>query len=56
MEKQDPATATEGFILVLSAVIDLLANLLGEGVVKQLLEDAWPAVFPQARRGNEPPS
>jgi hypothetical protein len=56
MEQQDPATATEGFILVLSAVVELLENLLGKGVVKQLLEQAWPAVFPQVRRTREPPS
>jgi hypothetical protein len=56
MEQQDPATATEGFILVLSAVVDLLENLLGKGVVNQLLEQAWPAVFPQVRRTHEPPS
>lgn len=56
LEQQDSETATEGFILVLSVVIDVLENLVGKRVVNQLLEEAWPSVFPQVRGTREPPS
>ena len=54
LEQQDSETATEGFILVLSAVIDLLGNLVGEPVVRELIEEAWPAVFPQLNGSHGP--
>jgi hypothetical protein len=49
LEQQDPETATEWFMLVLSMVVDLLMKLVDAAVVQPLLEDAWPIAFPHAR-------
>jgi hypothetical protein len=46
MEQQDPESATNGFVLVLAAVVLLLENLVGQAVAANILDEAWPAAFP----------
>lgn len=48
MEKQDPRTIHEAFGALLSTFVELLARLIGEGLVAHLLHDVWPEVFPSA--------
>jgi predicted ArsR family transcriptional regulator len=52
MEVQDAEAATEAFVMVLSAVMDLLGRLVGEDVMACLLRDAWPSVFPSDDKGH----
>lgn len=45
MELQDPPTASEAFVDLLSTFVDLLGRLIGEGLVARLLQEVWPEVF-----------
>ncbi len=45
MERQDPDTVREAFVLLLVTFIGLLERLIGEGLVERLLHEVWPAVF-----------
>lgn len=45
LEPHDPDSITDAFIALLSALIDLLERLIGEGLVERLLEEVWPGVF-----------
>jgi hypothetical protein len=47
MERQDPRGIEDAFVGVLSAFIELLARLIGDGLVRRLLHDVWPEDFPQ---------
>lgn len=47
---QDPETAVEAFVLVLSTFVGLLSRLIGKDLVWQLLHEVWPAVFPDATK------
>jgi hypothetical protein len=45
MESQDPHTAGEGFVDLLSTFIELLGRLIGDALVERLLHELWPALF-----------
>jgi hypothetical protein len=47
MERQDPRTIRDAFVGLLSTFVELLARLIGDELVKRLLHDVWPEVFPQ---------
>lgn len=47
MERQDGRAIREGFVMLLSTFVELLGRLVGEGLVRRLLHDVWPEVFPQ---------
>ncbi len=47
MEQQDPRAIREGFVVLLATFVALLERLIGEGLVRRLLHDVWPEVFPQ---------
>jgi hypothetical protein len=49
LEQQDPESATDGVIGVLSAFVGLLERLIGERLVCRLLHELWPASFPDVR-------
>jgi hypothetical protein len=49
LEQQDPESATDGVIGVLSAFVGLLERLIGERLVYRLLHELWPASFPDVR-------
>ena len=48
MEQQDPRAIREGFVVLLSTFVALLERLIGEELVRRLLHDVWPEVFPQS--------
>jgi hypothetical protein len=48
MELQDPNTASEAFVDLLSTFVGLLARLIGDELVARLLQEVWPQVFPHA--------
>ena len=56
LEHYDSTTAAANFISLLSEVVDLLERIVGEVVVRALVEDAWPVAFPHVpevrRRSN----
>lgn len=56
LEQHDSTTAAANFVFLLSEVIDLLIRLVGEAVMKALVEDAWPVAFPPMFEEREPPS
>lgn len=45
MLQQDPESIAEAFVAVLSAFVDLLERLIGEGLVARQLDEVWPTVF-----------
>jgi len=47
MERQDPSASRDAFVGLLSTFIELLARLIGDGLMRRLLHDVWPEVFPQ---------
>jgi hypothetical protein len=49
LEQYDSMTAMTNFVSLLSEVIDLLQRIVGEVVVRALVEDAWPVAFPHVR-------
>jgi len=44
MERQAPPAIREAFAGLLSTFIELLARLIGDGLVRRLLNDVWPQV------------
>jgi hypothetical protein len=56
LEQHDSTTAAANFVFLLSEVVDLLHRLVGEAVMKALIEDVWPVAFPQMFEGRGPPS
>jgi len=48
MGRQDPRTLRDGFVELLSTFLELLENLIGEGLVRRLLHDVWSEAFPRA--------
>ena len=50
MEKQEPGAITDAFVDVLSIFVGLLKRLIGDGLVEQLLDEVWPAVFVPAAK------
>jgi hypothetical protein len=51
MELQDPHTAVEAFVDLLSTFIELLGRLIGDALVARLLHEVWPELFPPAAKG-----
>jgi len=47
MERQKPRAIRDAFGGLLSVFSELLARLIGEGLVRRLLNDVWPEVFSQ---------
>jgi hypothetical protein len=47
MERQEPPAIRDAFAGLLSSFIELLARLIGDGLVRRLMNDVWPEVFPQ---------
>jgi len=51
MEVQDPHTARDAFVDLLTTFIDLLGRLIGDALVGQLLHELWPQLFPSSAKG-----
>ena len=51
MESQDPRTASEGFVDLLSTFIELLGRLIGDALVGRLLHELWPELFLSSAKG-----
>jgi hypothetical protein len=45
MELQDPATAVEAYVELMSTFVRILGNLIGGPFVSRLLHEAWPEVI-----------
>jgi hypothetical protein len=56
LEQHESTTAAANFVFLLSEVVDLLYRLVGEVVMKALLEDTWPIAFPQRYEERGQPS
>jgi len=51
MEVQDPHTAGDAFVDLLTTFIDILGRLIGDALVGQLLHELWPQLFPSSAKG-----
>ena len=51
MELQEPHTAVEAFVDMLSTFIEFLGSLIGDALVARLLQEVWPELFPPAAKG-----
>lgn len=47
---QDPVGAADAFVLILSGFVGLLEKLIGEPLVKRLIDEVWPGIFAQAAK------
>ena len=47
MERQDSSAIRDAFAELLGGFLELLARLIGDGLVRRLLHDVWPEVYPQ---------
>jgi hypothetical protein len=47
MERQHPRAIRDAFAELLAGFMELLARLIGDGLVRRFLHDVWPEVFPQ---------
>lgn len=47
---QDPVVVSDVFVLILSGFVGLLQRLIGEPIVKRLIDEVWPGIFPQAAK------
>jgi len=45
MDAQDPQTASEAFVNLLTTFIELLGRLIGDALVARLLQNLWPELF-----------
>jgi len=45
MDAQDPRTASEAFVNLLTTFIELLGRLIGDALVARLLQNLWPELF-----------
>ena len=45
LERQEPSAIRDAFGGLLSIFIELLARLVGDGLVRRLLNDVWPEAF-----------
>jgi hypothetical protein len=50
MERQDPRAIRDAFVGLLSTFVELLASLIGDGLMRRLLHDVWPEAFPQVTK------
>lgn len=48
--QQDPVVVVDAFVVILSAFVDLLGKLIGETLVKRLVNEVWPGFFAQAAK------
>lgn len=46
MARQEPRAIRDAFAGLLAALIELLARLIGDGLVRRLVHDVWPEVLP----------
>lgn len=51
LEAQDPHTASDAFVDLLSTFIELLGRLIGDALVARLLHELWPDLFPSPAKG-----
>src|SRR4029079_16771552 len=51
MSHQDPDTASEALVGLLSTFIDLLGRLIGDALLAHLLHVLWPELFPPSTKG-----
>jgi hypothetical protein len=51
MSHQDPDTASEALVGLLSTFIDLLGRLIGDALLARLLDMLWPELFPPPTKG-----
>jgi hypothetical protein len=51
MSHQDPDTASEALVGLLSTFIDLLGRLIGDALLAHLLHVLWPELFPPPTKG-----
>jgi hypothetical protein len=42
LERQDPHTASEAFVVLLTTFVELLGRLIGDALVARLLHELWP--------------
>ena len=45
LSSRDPESIRDSFAAILSAFVQLLERLIGEGLVGRLLDEVWPKVF-----------
>lgn len=45
MVQQDPGSITEAFVAILAGFVGILERLIGEPLVRRLLDEVWPRVF-----------
>jgi hypothetical protein len=48
--QQDPADIADAFVVILSVFVGLLEKLIGEPLVKRLIDEVWPGIFAQAAK------
>jgi hypothetical protein len=48
--QQDPAAIADAFVVILSLFVGLLEKLIGEPLVKRLVDEVWPGIFAQAAK------
>jgi len=51
MELQEPGTARDAFVDLLTTFIELLGRLIGDALVAQLVHELWPELFPSPAKG-----
>jgi hypothetical protein len=51
LESQDPHTASEAFVDLLTTFIELLGRLIGDALVASVLLEVWPELFPPTAKG-----
>ncbi len=47
---QDPVAVTDAFVAILFGFVGLLEKLIGEPLVKRLIDEVWPGIFAQAAK------
>jgi hypothetical protein len=51
--EQETRTALEAGVVLIATLVGLLATFIGEGLVRQLIEEAWPGVLTRHTVGEE---
>ena len=50
MVQQDPGSITEAFAAILAGFVGLLERLIGEPLVRRLLDEVWPRIFTKTEK------
>ena len=50
LAQQDLAVIADAFVVILSVFVGLLEKLIGEPLVKRLIDEVWPDIFAQAAK------